>query len=521
MRRLLFGFGLFIPFLLLSQPLQTVKVMSFNIRLNVQSDSSNAWPNRTALVESQIRFHDADLLGIQEALPDQMEDLIAMLPDYQAHGVARDTGRWGEYSAIFFRKARFTLLEGNTFWLSETPDIPSKGWDAALNRIVTWAKFRDKFSGETFYYFNTHFDHRGKNARLESARLIRAQIARLNPGKLPVILSGDFNFTPEQAPYNALTASGGLRDAGLESMLAVHGPTSTWSGFTFPGVPGRRIDFIFVQHQLKVMRYGTLTDSWSGRYPSDHLPVLAELWINPPVVLTNGHAHNDYEHDRPLHDALEQGFNGVEADVWLRNGELYVSHDKPRSLDESQTLQKLYLEPLAKRAYQYQGRIYPQSTIPFLLMVDIKAEGEAVFHTLMEQLGPYRWLLEGPQPVVQLFLSGDRPIELVLAQEQPLLGLDGRPEDLGKSIPAAYMPVVSQRFGKVANWNGKGEIPTQEAEKLRSLFEKAHAEGKKVRLWASPENENAWRQLTALGQDLINTDQLMEFRQFRLAESLD
>ncbi|MEL7534519.1 MAG: endonuclease/exonuclease/phosphatase family protein, partial [Bacteroidota bacterium] len=175
----------------------SLKIMSFNIRLNVESDGENAWPKRTDIVKSMFDYHQADLLGVQEALPDQMEDLKSMLPEYGAHGIARDTGKWGEYSAIFYRRTRLILEEGGTFWLSETPEQPSKGWDAALNRIATWGIFQDKASGERFLYLNTHFDHRGVKARQESARLLVAQSKALNPENLPVLLSGDFNFTPE------------------------------------------------------------------------------------------------------------------------------------------------------------------------------------------------------------------------------------------------------------------------------------------------------------------------------------
>ena len=142
---------------------QPLNVMTFNIRLNVASDSMNAWPHREHLVASQINFFDVDILGVQEAKPDQMKDLERLLPAYNHIGVARDSGAWGEYSAIFYKKDRFDLLASSTFWLSPTPHVPaSKGWDAAITRIVTWGKFKDKKSGKIFYSFNTHIDHIGK-----------------------------------------------------------------------------------------------------------------------------------------------------------------------------------------------------------------------------------------------------------------------------------------------------------------------------------------------------------------------
>ncbi|MEM6342233.1 MAG: endonuclease/exonuclease/phosphatase family protein [Bacteroidota bacterium] len=504
-------------FVLLSIRLEAqsaLKVMSFNIRLNVPSDGQNAWPNRTHLVKSMLDFHSPDLLGVQEALEGQMTDLKQMLPEYAAHGIARDTGRWGEYSAIFYRRTRLVLEEGGTFWLSETPELPSKGWDAALNRIATWGIFQDKASGERFFYLNTHFDHRGAKAREESARLLIAESKSLNPDQLPVLLSGDFNFTPEATPYAVITAKDGFMDGRLNSLQAPHGPASTWSGFKFPGEPGRRIDYIFGRGAVQFLRYATLTDSWSGRYPSDHLPVLAEVLINPMPVLPQAHAHNDYEHERPLFDALAQGFNSVEADVWWWNKRLIVKHNQPAKGAEGPDLRSLYLEPLAQLATQNYGRIYPQSDEPFWLMIDLKNEGERCYVELNRLLEEYRWLLVGEKPALKIFLSGNRPIEYALKDSNRFVGIDGRPEDLGQGYSADFMPVISQRFGKVLNWNGRGDIPSGEREKLANLVEKAHAEGKKVRLWASPETEAAWQTLLEIGVDMINTDDLEGLRAF-------
>jgi endonuclease/exonuclease/phosphatase family metal-dependent hydrolase len=156
-----------------------LRAMSFNIRYDEPRDGVNAWSNRKTKVGDVIRFHKADLVGVQEALLSQLRDLERMLPDFEWCGVGRTDGKEsGEYSAILYRKARFQLLECKTFWLSETPDKPgSMGWDAAYPRIVTWARFRDHGSGRTFFHFNTHFDHRGQKARVESAALILTKIA--------------------------------------------------------------------------------------------------------------------------------------------------------------------------------------------------------------------------------------------------------------------------------------------------------------------------------------------------------
>ncbi|MFN7117888.1 MAG: endonuclease/exonuclease/phosphatase family protein [Saprospiraceae bacterium] len=272
--------------LLLAQnaPLQ---VMTFNIRLATKDDGYNYWGNRTDLVKSMIQYHEADIVGLQEAMKVQLDDFTKMLPDYEWFGVCRTDGSTNpnpdnEFSAILYRKDRFERLDGATFWLSDQPDkIGSKGWDAALPRIVTWAKFRDKKSGKTFFHFNTHFDHMGVKAREESAKLILTKITAIAKDA-PVVLTGDFNCNETEAPYRAITNTSDqrhLQDALFISQLPHHGPLSTWSGFNFPGVPGRRIDFIFVNPDIQVLKHAILAESWSGRFPSDHLPVIARLLV--------------------------------------------------------------------------------------------------------------------------------------------------------------------------------------------------------------------------------------------------
>lgn len=264
-----------------------LRIMTFNIRYNNPNDGENAWPNRKDMVASVIHFHHADLVGVQEALKGQMLDLEDRLPEFAWFGVGRDDGKEaGEYSAIFYNKQRFELLEQNTFWLSETPQIlGSIGWDAACVRIVTWGHFRDKKTGAKFYHFNTHFDHRGPAARENSANLIVKKIKEI-AGDSPVMLTGDFNFPPTSPLYSIITAIQPddnrviLYDALKASKQPPHGPDWSSHGWRPKGKPGQKIDYIFVTKDVNVLQHGVLSDEWNGRYPSDHLPVLAEITIN-------------------------------------------------------------------------------------------------------------------------------------------------------------------------------------------------------------------------------------------------
>ena len=262
-----------------ARPLQEapdgLHAMSFNIRFNNPDDGEHAWPNRKDRVASVIRFHEADVAGLQEALIGQIRDLEARLPGYAWVGVGRGDGAEdGEFSPIFYRTERLELLEHDTFWLSTTPDVPgSQSWDAALPRIVTWARFRDRQTGQAFYHFNTHFDHRGETARLESARLITQQVDAIAEGA-PTVVTGDFNVTPDAPPYAHL--AGTFADA-YAAVEAPHGPPGTYFGFEVTTEEGRRIDYVFTAGGVAVQRFGTLTDQWRGAYPSDHLPVLAEV----------------------------------------------------------------------------------------------------------------------------------------------------------------------------------------------------------------------------------------------------
>lgn len=252
--------------------------MTFNIRYNNAGDSLNAWPYRKDNLASQILFHDVALLGVQEALHNQMVELQERLPRFGHIGLGRDGGTAGEHSAIFYDKERLQLLDSHTFWLSTTPEVvASKGWDAALARIVTWAKFKDRKSGKTFFHFNTHFDHIGKVARRESARLLLQKV-QLVAGATKAIITGDFNALPTDEPIQVIVDKGNpLRLTDTKEMSAAphYGPTGTFNGFGPKERDNQPIDYIFIKGAWKVKKHATLSQTWGGRFASDHFSVMA------------------------------------------------------------------------------------------------------------------------------------------------------------------------------------------------------------------------------------------------------
>lgn len=259
---------------------QDLRGMTFNIRLDLASDGVNAWPQRKAMVATLIAREAPDILGMQEVLLHQKRDLEAALPGYEMIGVARDDGREaGEFSPLAWRRDRFEMLLSGTFWLSPTADVPSKGWNAALPRIATWAVLRDRTSGARLRVLNTHFDHVGREARLNSAAAIARWVAEGPDRGLPAIVLGDFNADPESDPYRRLTEdrAAGLRDARTATRTPPYGPPGTFTGFDITKAPALPIDHIFATPAFTVERYAVITQHWGGRLPSDHYPVVADL----------------------------------------------------------------------------------------------------------------------------------------------------------------------------------------------------------------------------------------------------
>lgn len=250
------------------------RVAAYNIRYDAQMDieSGNSWDTRKEALARLVRQHAFDIFGTQEGDNRQMAELKSMLPGYDTvldpYGGKNDTHNAG----IVYKTSRFELLDHGVFWLSETPDVPSIGWDATDRRVCNWAKFREKYSGKEFYFFNAHFYWRLKEAKENSGPLIAAKIKEI-AGDSPAILVGDLNSKPETPQIYAIKKV--MRDAYDVSKTARQGVEGTgFPGGVFKGTPGGRIDYVFVTPQIHVYDYKVLSDTYSDdRYPSDHLPV--------------------------------------------------------------------------------------------------------------------------------------------------------------------------------------------------------------------------------------------------------
>ena len=252
--------------------------------------------------------------------------------------------------------------------------------------------------------------------------------------------------------------------------------------------------------------------------------VLAGLLL--PIISTSqarfphpqAHAHNDYEHIHPLKDALQNGFISVEADVYLEGEQLLVSHEKPRKT--ASTLQKLYLAPLDSLVKVNHGRIYPGYGKQFYLMIDCKTE-VGTYQAIRKAVSEYPALLcSADQCPVQIFLSGNRPVAEMMRDGYSGLGIDGRPDDVGKGYSSEMMPVISDHFGNWSSWKGSNLPTSEDLSKIRDLAQRVHAEGKKLRLWAILDKEIAWKVLMEAGVDFINTDHLTELHEFLTREGL-
>ena len=258
---------------------QSLKVMTYNIRLDVAVDGENDWNHRKGFFSSQIRFYEPDIWGVQEATPNEMDDLDKLLPEYSHVGIGRDGVGKGEASAIFFKKDRFKVSNEQTFWLSETPDKISKGWDASYIRICTYALFKDKQTKQTFWVFNTHLDNNGVLARTKGVEMILAKMKEVNKKNYPAIFTGDFNSEPDSELLINLKKV--MTDSREASEQKPFGPVGSFNAFKYNEPVTRLIDYIFVDNskRFRIKKYAILSDSMNLRFPSDHFPVFVEMEV--------------------------------------------------------------------------------------------------------------------------------------------------------------------------------------------------------------------------------------------------
>jgi endonuclease/exonuclease/phosphatase family metal-dependent hydrolase len=273
--RLLFIISLILVCLIPRVSAQTTKLMTYNIRYANPNDGPNYWENRKEKLAHLIRYYDPAFLGIQEGLLHQVKYLDSCLVSYNYIGVGRDDGKQkGEFCALYYDKNLYRLIKDATFWLSETPDNPSNGWDANLNRVCTYGLFEHIHTKTRIWVLNTHFDHRGKLARENSARLILIKIGQLKNDDMPLVLMGDFNATPDDKPIQILTSE--LSDGAAITEKPLYGPPGTSNGFR-DGEIVRRIDYLFSRN-VRVLSYAHIDDRRDNNlHVSDHQPVLMEI----------------------------------------------------------------------------------------------------------------------------------------------------------------------------------------------------------------------------------------------------
>jgi len=260
-------------------PAQKLTIGTYNVRYDNPKDTGNLWINRAPVIASLIRFHDFDIFGTQEGYKNQLDYIVNALPQYDYYGVGRNDGKdKGEHSAIFYKKDDFNLLNKGDFWLSQTPDTPSLGWDATCcNRICSWVYLQHKKSGKKFYFFNAHYDHQGILARKESSKLVLQKINEI-AGNSPIVFTGDLNGSHKSDWYQAIATSGKLRDT-YNDVKYPYANNASHNGFGSTKDSSDIIDHIFITKHFTVSKWGVLTDTYHGKFPSDHFPVLVEVNI--------------------------------------------------------------------------------------------------------------------------------------------------------------------------------------------------------------------------------------------------
>ena len=257
--------------LLQAQENEGLKVMSYNIRLGSAQDGTNSWALRYSATEEMLKDQKPDVFGVQEALEYQIRYIEDMC-GYESVGVGREDGKAeGEHMSIFWNKKTVKMLKWGTFWLSETPQKPSMGWDAACFRTATWALMKDKRTGEKFYFVNTHLDHEGAEAQKNGLNLIMDKIAEINAEGLPMVLTGDFNMEPSNPNLAEL-------DARMQSARKIAAQTDSHATYNGWGKSSTMIDYIYVSGFSSCPEYQTVTKRYKDRkFISDHYPIFARL----------------------------------------------------------------------------------------------------------------------------------------------------------------------------------------------------------------------------------------------------
>ena len=264
---------------LIEEKKKVCTIATYNIRYDGHSDLANDWPERKIPIAQFVINNQIEVIGFQEVLNNQLQDLRTLLPRYNYIGVGRDDGReMGEFAPIFYDSTRFVVLESGTFWLSPTPLIPSKGWDAALNRICTYALLQEKANDQTFWIFNTHFDHVGVEARFHSAELLLSQAATYAKGSdSPILLIGDLNMEPTDPVLDLITST--YKDLTCSFRHSELCSPPTFNGFTLTDHDDKRIDYIFGSSEIITVQNKVYTDRFGKSYPSDHFPVVVKYKI--------------------------------------------------------------------------------------------------------------------------------------------------------------------------------------------------------------------------------------------------
>ncbi|MBO4620287.1 MAG: endonuclease/exonuclease/phosphatase family protein [Victivallales bacterium] len=272
-------------FALFAQEVVPFRIMTFNVR-TPRDKAPNHWKARIPRIQAVMEKYQVDLIGVQELTPRQKAALLSSGTPYEAVGVGREVDQGGEQCCILYRKERFECLASGTFWLSETPEVVgSRSWNSACRRICTWARLRDRRTGQTFLHFNTHLDHISEEARQKGTELILSRIEAMAQG-LPCFLTGDLNCRADSPAVQAILRK--LKDSKSASESPHEGPTQTYHAYRYnPDKPGKsEIDFIFFQGELRVLKHITISDHDGDEYPSDHFPVLAEVAF-PTIAISS------------------------------------------------------------------------------------------------------------------------------------------------------------------------------------------------------------------------------------------